>query len=158
MDAYEWVVTPNVIGMGLNADGGQTATKPYIASANYIARMSDYCAGCRYNPKLRSGEDACPFNFLYWNFLRRHEAALRANPRFGPAVLGLQHLSDDDPRPCGARLSSFWPHWHTLLVPTLRVGMSQRRSAPRRRRSAPRTVLRPKQIYFRLGEGDPPWA
>jgi len=92
-DAYEWVVTPNVIGMGLNADGGRTATKPYIASANYINKMSDYCTGCRFDPKLRSGENACPYNFLYWNFLLQHEETLRANPRFGPAVLGLSHLA-----------------------------------------------------------------
>ncbi|HHY56632.1 MAG TPA: cryptochrome/photolyase family protein [Chloroflexi bacterium] len=93
VDAYEWVVTPNVIGMGLNADGGQTATKPYIASANYIHKMSDYCADCPFNPKARTGDDACPFNVLYWNFLLEHEATLRANPRFGPAVLGLKHLT-----------------------------------------------------------------
>jgi deoxyribodipyrimidine photolyase-related protein len=89
IDAYEWVVTPNVIGMGLNADGGQTATKPYIASANYINKMSDYCRGCRFSPAKRTGEDACPFNFLYWNFLLEHEATLRSHPRFGPAVLGV---------------------------------------------------------------------
>ncbi len=94
VDAYEWVVTPNVIGMGLNADGGRTATKPYIASANYINKMSDYCAGCRFNPKIRSGEGACPFNVLYWNFLLEHEETLRSNPRFGPAVLGLKHLAE----------------------------------------------------------------
>ncbi len=96
VDAYEWVVTPNVIGMGLNADGGQTATKPYIASANYINKMSDYCTGCRFNPKARTGDDACPYNFLYWNFLLEHETTLRANPRFGPAVLGLKHLAPDE--------------------------------------------------------------
>jgi deoxyribodipyrimidine photolyase-related protein len=96
VDAYEWVVTPNVIGMGLNADGGITATKPYIASANYINKMSDYCAGCRYDHTRRHGDDACPFNFLYWNFLLEHEATLRGNPRFGPAVLGLKHLDDAD--------------------------------------------------------------
>lgn len=94
IDAYAWVVTPNVIGMGLNADGGQTATKPYIASANYIHKMGDYCAGCCYNPKQRTGDDACPFNILYWNFLLEHEETLRANPRSGPAVLGLKHLDD----------------------------------------------------------------
>jgi len=93
VDAYEWVVAPNVIGMGLHADGGQIATKPYIASANYINKMSDYCDGCRFNPKQRTGDDACPYNFLYWNFLLEHETALRANPRSGPAVLGLKHLS-----------------------------------------------------------------
>lgn len=97
IDAYEWVVTPNVIGMGLNADGGRTATKPYIASANYINKMGDYCTGCRFDPKIRSGEGACPFNVLYWNFLIEHEATLRANPRFGPAVLGLKHLMPGEP-------------------------------------------------------------
>ncbi len=94
VDAYDWVVLPNVIGMGLNADGGQTATKPYIASANYIQKMSDYCAGCRFDPKRRLGPDACPYNFLYWNFLIEHEAALRANPRLGPAVLGLARVGE----------------------------------------------------------------
>ncbi len=92
IDAYEWVVTPNVIGMGLNADGGQTATKPYIASANYIGKMSNYCTGCRFNAKARTGEDACPFNYLYWNFLLKNEQKLKANPRFGPAVLGVNRI------------------------------------------------------------------
>ncbi len=92
IDAYDWVMQPNVVGMGLNADGGKTATKPYIASANYIDKMSDYCGACRYNHKARSGADACPFNTLYWHFLLTHEAKLRANPRFGQAVLGLRYL------------------------------------------------------------------
>lgn len=96
IDAYEWVMLPNVLGMGLNADGGRTATKPYIASANYINKMSDYCAGCRYDPKARCGPDACPFNFLYWNFLLEHEQRLRANPRLGNAVLGLRHLDEEE--------------------------------------------------------------
>ena len=96
IDAYEWVVTPNVIGMGLNADGGQIATKPYISSANYINKMGDFCSGCRFNPKVRTGEDACPFNSLYWNFLILHEETLRANPRSGKAVLGLRHLDEDE--------------------------------------------------------------
>lgn len=96
IDAYDWVMQPNVIGMGLNADGGLTATKPYIASAAYINKMSDYCGGCRYNPKQRVGPDACPFNTLYWNFLIQHEATLRANPRLGPAVLGLARLDESE--------------------------------------------------------------
>jgi deoxyribodipyrimidine photolyase-related protein len=94
IDAYDWVMAPNVIGMGLNADGGLTATKPYIAAANYINKMSDHCAGCRYNPRQRHGEDACPFNFLYWHFLLVHEARLRANPRLGRNVLGLRYLDE----------------------------------------------------------------
>jgi deoxyribodipyrimidine photolyase-related protein len=96
VDAYEWVMLPNVLGMGLNADGGRTATKPYVASANYIHKMSDYCAGCRYDPKARTGPDACPFNFLYWNFLLEHEQTLRRNPRLGNAVLGLRYLDEGE--------------------------------------------------------------
>jgi deoxyribodipyrimidine photolyase-related protein len=96
VDAYEWVMAPNVIGMGLNADGGLIATKPYIASANYIHRMSDYCRDCRFDRKLRTGENACPFNFLYWSFLLQHEDTLRANPRLGRSVLGLRHLDEDE--------------------------------------------------------------
>ena len=96
VDAYDWVMPPNVIGMALNADDGLTATKPYVASAHYINKMGDHCAGCRFDPKARTGAAACPFNFLYWAFLLRHEARLRANPRLGPAVLGLARLSPAD--------------------------------------------------------------
>lgn len=96
VDSHDWVVLPNVIGMGLNADQGQIATKPYIASASYINKMSDHCSGCAFNPKLRTGPQACPFNKLYWNFLIKHEKALRSNPRMGPNVLGLKHLSNDE--------------------------------------------------------------
>jgi deoxyribodipyrimidine photolyase-related protein len=95
-DAYDWVMLPNVLGMGLHADNGTIATKPYIASASYIHRMSDYCGGCAYNRKARHGADACPFNVLYWNFLLTHEQRLRANPRSGPAVLALRHLDNTE--------------------------------------------------------------
>ncbi len=95
-DAYDWVVLPNVVGMGMNSDGGYTATKPYIASANYINRMSDYCEGCRFSPRQRTGPGACPYNFLYWNFLIKNEEKLRANPRLGPNVLSLRHVKDGE--------------------------------------------------------------
>jgi deoxyribodipyrimidine photolyase-related protein len=94
IDAYDWVMWPNVSGMGLNADGGLIATKPYISSGAYIKRMSNYCAGCRYDPAVRTGPDACPYTLLYWNFLLTHQPRLQANPRMGPAVLGLRHLDD----------------------------------------------------------------
>jgi deoxyribodipyrimidine photolyase-related protein len=107
VDAYDWVVLPNVIGMGLNADGGQIATKPYIASANYINRMSDYCKGCYFDPKKRSGARACPYNFLYWAFLIRHEQALRSNPRMGNNVLALRHISPEERQALVAEAEDF---------------------------------------------------
>lgn len=80
-DAFEWVEVPNTIGMTLFADGGVLGSKPYAASGNYINRMSDYCKSCRYQVKLKTGEDACPFNALYWHFLDRNRAQLATNPR-----------------------------------------------------------------------------
>jgi deoxyribodipyrimidine photolyase-related protein len=82
-DAYEWVEAPNVIGMSQFADGGVVGSKPYAASGAYIDRMSDFCAGCRYDVKDREGENACPFNALYWDFLARNRDRLEGNPRMG---------------------------------------------------------------------------
>ena len=83
VDAYEWVVMPNVSGMALFADGGYLASKPYAAGGAYINRMSNYCKNCRYEVTEKSGEDACPFNYLYWDFLDRHRETLGNNPRLG---------------------------------------------------------------------------
>jgi deoxyribodipyrimidine photolyase-related protein len=80
-DAFEWVEMPNTIGMSQFADGGLLASKPYASSGAYIDRMSDYCAGCHYNVKEKSGSKACPFNYLYWDFLVRHREKLANNPR-----------------------------------------------------------------------------
>jgi deoxyribodipyrimidine photolyase-related protein len=82
-DAYEWVELPNTLGMSQFADGGLLASKPYAASANYINRMSDYCSSCQYKVKEKSGPEACPFNYLYWDFLDRHRDKLGNNPRLG---------------------------------------------------------------------------
>ncbi|MBK8988507.1 MAG: cryptochrome/photolyase family protein [Chloroflexi bacterium] len=116
LDAYEWVMAPNVLGMALNADGGRTATKPYIASANYIHKMSNYCAGCRFSHKQRHGDDACPFNFLYWNFLIRHEAKLRANSRLGQNVLGLRHLDEAERTAVTRRAQQFFAAFDSEAV------------------------------------------
>lgn len=81
IDAYDWVVEPNVLGMATYGDGGITATKPYVSGAAYINRMSDYCGRCQYNPKLTTGEGSCPFTALYWTFLEKHQELLGSNPR-----------------------------------------------------------------------------
>jgi deoxyribodipyrimidine photolyase-related protein len=81
VDAVEWVELPNVAGMALFATGPRFTSKPYIASGQYIKRMSNYCSGCAYRPEQRTGDDACPVTTLYWNFLDKHEAALARNPR-----------------------------------------------------------------------------
>jgi len=94
IDAAEWVMVPNVIGMGVHADGGEMMTKPYAAGGAYISRMSNYCKDCPYNPKLRTGETACPFTTLYWDFLARHEEAFSGNHRMAQQLHGLRRLSD----------------------------------------------------------------
>lgn len=95
VDAYGWVVTPNVFCMTLYADGGILATKPYAASANYINKMSDCCSSCHYDPRQTTGETACPFNVLYWDFLDRNADALRQLPRMN-LVMGLLDKRDAD--------------------------------------------------------------
>ena len=80
-DAYEWVEMPNTLGMALFGDGGLLGSKPYAASGKYIDKMSNYCAGCRYDPQQMLGETACPFNALYWDFFARNRDKLEANQR-----------------------------------------------------------------------------
>jgi deoxyribodipyrimidine photolyase-related protein len=97
IDAYDWVMVPNVIGMGTFADGGEVATKPYVSGGAYVDRMSlDYCRPCRYDRTKRTGEDACPFTTLYWDFLDRNRSTLGSNHRIGRAYANLDRLSDLD--------------------------------------------------------------
>jgi deoxyribodipyrimidine photolyase-related protein len=81
IDAYDWVVEPNVLGMSTYGDGGVTATKPYVSGAAYINRMSDYCKGCKFDPTRSTGEGSCPFTALYWSFLERNRDRLSNNQR-----------------------------------------------------------------------------
>ncbi len=92
IDAFEWVELPNTLGMSQFADGGLLATKPYVSSAAYIDRMSDYCKGCHYDKKLKTGERACPFNALYWDFFARNEDMLGKNFRLGMVYRQLQKM------------------------------------------------------------------
>lgn len=98
IDAFEWVELPNTLGMSQFADGGLLATKPYISSAAYIHRMSDYCAGCHYQRNLRTGPRACPYNALYWHFLSRHREKLAPNPRMAMPYRQLDRMSPDERR------------------------------------------------------------
>ena len=96
IDAADWVMVPNVIGMGVHADGGRMMTKPYAAGGAYVSRMSTYCKGCAFDPKLRVGERACPFTTLYWDFLDRNRSEFAGNHRMAQQVRGLDRLSDLD--------------------------------------------------------------
>ena len=96
IDAVEWVELPNVTGMSQFADGGLMASKPYVATGKYIQRMSNYCESCPKNPEKRLGPDACPFTNLYWDFLLRHEDALKKNQRMQLQLRNLNRLSEED--------------------------------------------------------------
>ena len=95
IDAFEWVELPNTLGMSQYADGGVLATKPYVSSAAYINKMSNYCSKCSYNFKEKFGPDACPFNSLYWNFFDRHQDKLSKNPRLGIVNSQLRKMDEN---------------------------------------------------------------
>ena len=94
IDATDWVMVPNVIGMSMHADGGKMSTKPYIAGGSYISRMSNYCGDCAYNPKTRTAEDSCPFTTLYWHYLARNGERFKKNHRMFQQLNGMKKLSD----------------------------------------------------------------
>jgi deoxyribodipyrimidine photolyase-related protein len=102
-DAYEWVVSPNVLGMAFFADGGRLATKPYAASANYLTKMGDACGKCAYKPRKTVGDDACPFNALYWDFVARTTRRLRNNHRLRLAQRAWQKRPAGDKKQIRAR-------------------------------------------------------
>jgi deoxyribodipyrimidine photolyase-related protein len=102
VDAVEWVELPNTLGMSQYADGGLLASKPYIASGRYIERMSDHCRGCRFDPGQRTGDLACPFTTLYWDFLIRHGSRFANHPRL---ALQVKNLARIDPQERSAILA-----------------------------------------------------
>ncbi len=106
-DAFDWVELPNTHGMALFADGGILASKPYAASGAYIDRMSDYCAGCRYDPNIKLGPGACPFNPLYWHFLIENRARLAANPRMAMPYRTLTAMAPDRVAQISAEATAF---------------------------------------------------
>ncbi len=96
VDAVEWVELPNTLGMSQYADDGVMASKPYCASGNYIHRMSNYCGGCKFDPKKAAGDDACPFTTLYWDFLARNKKRLRGNNRMTMQLKNLERKDADE--------------------------------------------------------------
>ena len=94
-DAFEWVELPNVSGMALFADGGLLASKPYASGGGYINKMSNYCKGCRYKVSHKNGPEACPFNYLYWDFLNRNRALLGSNHRVGMMYRVYDRMTDE---------------------------------------------------------------
>jgi deoxyribodipyrimidine photolyase-related protein len=106
VDAVEWVELPNTLGMSQYADGGLMASKPYAATGQYIARMSNHCSGCRFDPKQRTGAKACPFTTLYWDFLFRHEKSLAGNPRMALQVKNLARVAPAEATAIRARADS----------------------------------------------------
>ena len=96
IDAADWVMVPNVIGMGVHADNSVMMTKPYAAGGAYISKMSNYCKGCVYDPKLRTTDAACPFTTLYWDFLDRNIEEFKGNHRMAQQLFGINRLKDMD--------------------------------------------------------------
>ncbi len=106
-DAYEWVELPNTVGMSQFADGGVLASKPYAASGAYINRMSNYCSGCRYDVKQRTGAKACPFNALYWDFISRHRDKIGNNPRMAQMVRTYDKFAEEEQTRITASAAAF---------------------------------------------------
>ena len=96
VDAVEWVELPNTLGMSQFADGGLMASKPYVASGKYIDRMSNHCKGCRFNPAESTGDTACPFTTLYWDYLIRHADVLAKNPRMLMQLKNMNRLTPEE--------------------------------------------------------------
>jgi deoxyribodipyrimidine photolyase-related protein len=94
VDAVEWVELPNTLGMSQYGDGGLMASKPYIATGSYIHKMSNYCKNCPKDPKKKTGDDACPFTTLYWDYMIRHQDKLKSNNRMGLQLRNLDRLDD----------------------------------------------------------------
>ena len=109
LDAFDWVELPNTLGMVMHADGGYLGSKPYCASGRYIQRMSDYCTGCAYRVDQAVEEQACPFNALYWHFLRRHRDRLGDNPRLAMVYRNLDRMTEE-------RREALWQRGENLLA------------------------------------------
>jgi deoxyribodipyrimidine photolyase-related protein len=114
VDAVEWVELPNVAGMALFANGGKFTSKPYIASGQYIKRMSNYCNACPYRPEQKLGDTACPVTTLFWNFLDKHETTLSKNPRTALMAKNIARLNADERKQLRIQASAMLNHLDAL--------------------------------------------
>ncbi len=110
IDAFEWVELPNTLGMVMHADKGYLGSKPYVSSGKYIDRMSNYCLRCAYSVKNTTEDNACPFNFLYWNFLARHRAQFGGNTRMAMIYRTWDKMAEDKQLRIIAKADSFLAH------------------------------------------------
>jgi len=117
VDAYDWVVETNVLGMATYADGGLTATKPYVSGAAYINRMSNFCGHCQYDPKKSLGEGSCPFTALYWTFLERNQEILSSNSRMQMPYNNLRRKSPTELIQLRARADAAIAHLQSFKRP-----------------------------------------
>ncbi|MGQ9837626.1 MAG: cryptochrome/photolyase family protein [Cyanobacteriota bacterium] len=124
IDSYDWVMQTNVIGMGLFADGGLLASKPYAASAQYIHKMSDYCRNCRYNHSEKVGEQACPFNIFYWDFLLRHRSRLASLGRMGLVLAHLNRMEPELISQIQAQAKAWWERAPLQSISSSPVGIN----------------------------------
>ncbi|MGK7861741.1 cryptochrome/photolyase family protein [Falsiroseomonas sp. E2-1-a4] len=145
-DAYEWVELPNVHGMALHADGGVMASKPYAASGAYINRMSDYCRGCAYDVKRPTGEGACPFNYLYWDFMARHATRFAKNMRM---AMPLRTLAKMDPNKVATMRAQATKFLDALEAGAEPAPMARRTSASRAGRDTALPLLETTQATRR---------
>lgn len=114
IDAFDWVELPNTLGMVMHADGGYLGSKPYCSSGQYINRMSNYCRDCAYKVSESTGENACPFNALYWHFLMRHRDRLQHNQRLTIVYKNLERMGE-------SKQQALWQRGEALLA-TLDAG------------------------------------
>jgi deoxyribodipyrimidine photolyase-related protein len=110
VDAVEWVELPNTLGMSQFADGGIMASKPYIASGKYIQRMSNHCASCPFDPALSTGDTACPFTTLYWDYMLEHQTMLSNNPRMAMQLKNVSRLSPEKRSAISAKAAQHRAH------------------------------------------------
>jgi deoxyribodipyrimidine photolyase-related protein len=96
VDGVDWVTLPNALGMSQYGDGGIVGSKPYICGGAYIKKMSNFCSGCKFDPGKRTGESACPFTTLYWDFLMRHRPTLARNQRVNKVLGNIDRFSEQE--------------------------------------------------------------